>query len=323
MRVLVVGAGMAGLTAARRLHLAGHEVVVADKGRGVGGRMATRRIGAAVVDHGAQFLTVADPTFASRVAGWRSAGVVREWFSVRLEPDGTTVDDGRPRFGGATGMAGIAKHLAALLPDVRVRNRLIAVVASPTGWRADVEDGLPLVAEAVVLTPPVPQTLDLLATGGVTLDPADAKALGRVRYDPCIAVLAVLDRPSGLPAPGAVRPAGEPVDWVGDNQRKGISPVPAVTIHLGPRTSTDAWTRPDDEIVADALAAVPIDPAAGVVDAQVQRWRYARPSVLHPEPALRLAGLPPAVCAGDAFAAARVEGAARSGAAAADLLTAP
>ena len=43
-RVVVVGAGVAGLTAARSL-AAFSDVVVVDKGRGVGGRLATRRIG--------------------------------------------------------------------------------------------------------------------------------------------------------------------------------------------------------------------------------------------------------------------------------------
>ncbi|MSO32728.1 MAG: FAD-dependent oxidoreductase, partial [Ilumatobacteraceae bacterium] len=57
-RVVVVGAGIAGLTAARALSHAGHSVIVLDKGRSVGGRMATRRIGDATVDHGAQFFTV-------------------------------------------------------------------------------------------------------------------------------------------------------------------------------------------------------------------------------------------------------------------------
>ncbi len=318
--MLVVGAGMGGLTAARLLVDDGHDVVVVDKGRGVGGRLATRRIGGAVLDHGAQFFTAPDQSFAARVEGWRDAGVVEPWFSSRLEPDGTVVPDGHPRYRGATGMTAIAKHLAAALPDVRVGCRLTAVAVDGDGWRAEVEGGVAMTADAVVLTPPVPQTLDLLAAGDVALDPVDAAALGRVRYEPCVAVLAVLDRPSGLPEPGAVRPAGEPVDWAADNQRKGISPVPAVTVHLGPLASATAWDRPDDEIVADALAAVPLDAEAEVVDAQVQRWRYARPSLLHPEPALRLGELPPAVCCGDAFRAARVEGAALSGLAAADLL---
>ena len=49
MRVTVVGAGIAGLTAARALD-GNHDVVVLDRGRSVGGRLATRRMGDAV-DH--------------------------------------------------------------------------------------------------------------------------------------------------------------------------------------------------------------------------------------------------------------------------------
>lgn len=52
-RVVVVGAGIAGLMCARELAATGVDVVVVDKGRGVGGRMATRRFGGAVFDHGA------------------------------------------------------------------------------------------------------------------------------------------------------------------------------------------------------------------------------------------------------------------------------
>ena len=59
-RVVVVGAGAAGLSAARQLGDR-YEVVVFDKARGVGGRMATRRLGDATFDHGAQFLTAHDP----------------------------------------------------------------------------------------------------------------------------------------------------------------------------------------------------------------------------------------------------------------------
>ena len=66
----VVGAGVTGLTAAR--HLApSFDVVVVDKGRGVGGRLATRRIGDATFDHGAQFITTHTPDVAATAAGPR------------------------------------------------------------------------------------------------------------------------------------------------------------------------------------------------------------------------------------------------------------
>ena len=54
--VLVVGAGMAGVTAAAELRRAGRRVLVLDKGRAVGGRLASRGVGAATFDHGAQFI---------------------------------------------------------------------------------------------------------------------------------------------------------------------------------------------------------------------------------------------------------------------------
>lgn len=64
--VLVVGTGMAGLIAASELHQAGHLVLVVDKDLGVGGRLASRRIGGANFDHEAQFMTARYPRFAAR-----------------------------------------------------------------------------------------------------------------------------------------------------------------------------------------------------------------------------------------------------------------
>ena len=78
MRIIIVGAGLAGLMAAQSCVQAGHNVIVFDKGRSVGGRLATRRIDSAVLDHGAQFFTVRDAAFQIHVDTWFSAGVVRE-----------------------------------------------------------------------------------------------------------------------------------------------------------------------------------------------------------------------------------------------------
>ncbi len=55
-RIAVIGSGMAGLACARRLADAGRAPVVFDQGRGIGGRLATRR-----TSDGLQFITRTDP----------------------------------------------------------------------------------------------------------------------------------------------------------------------------------------------------------------------------------------------------------------------
>ena len=81
--IAIIGAGMAGLSCAVALARRGHKPVLFDKGRGPGGRMATRRAdvnGTEVrFDHGAQYLTARDPRFVEAVEGWQSAGIVAPW----------------------------------------------------------------------------------------------------------------------------------------------------------------------------------------------------------------------------------------------------
>ena len=72
--VIVIGAGVSGLLAAARCATASSRVVVFDKGRGVGGRLATRRTDSGVFDHGAQFFTARDPNSVC----WSKRGRRRE-----------------------------------------------------------------------------------------------------------------------------------------------------------------------------------------------------------------------------------------------------
>jgi predicted NAD/FAD-dependent oxidoreductase len=105
--VLIVGAGMAGLAAASVLCATDHCVVVVEKSRGVGNRLATRRIGEATLDFGAQFMTARDPRFKSAIDGWCASGVVRVWdWSTPEHPDRHLRWRGRPA------MTGLPKHLA-------------------------------------------------------------------------------------------------------------------------------------------------------------------------------------------------------------------
>ena len=318
--VVVIGAGMAGLTAAHRLQEQ-CDVVVLDKGRGVGGRLATRRIGEATIDHGAQFITTHTAEFAEVVERLVGESVVAPWFRGRVGPEGVNDSDGHTRFRGSVSMNAIAKNLAVGL-EVRTASLVSSLVHDGKSWTVVLADGTELQADGIVVTSPVPQTLALLESGGVVLTPNDAEALALIEYDPCVAFMAVLDGPSGLAEPGAVDPVEGPIDWMADNFLKGISAVPAVTIHATPKFSRAQWDAPDEVITEALLDAAQLESSVIPGSVQIQRWRYARPSVEHPERFLNLSGVPPFVCAGDAFGGAKVEGAALSGAAAAEAIVA-
>jgi photolyase PhrII len=92
LRVAVVGAGLAGLSAARALEDQGHEVVVVDKARGPGGRMSTRREGEWQFDHGAQYFTARDPRFRRHVLAWLERGMVEPWSARIARIDDVSVE---------------------------------------------------------------------------------------------------------------------------------------------------------------------------------------------------------------------------------------
>jgi len=321
--VAVVGAGLAGLAAARHLVAAGRDVVVVDKGRSVGGRLATRRIrvdglGEARLDHGAQFFTVRGQELAALVRTLEDQGLVRVW------NHGFGDHDGHPRYVGVGGMNALAKHLAVGL-DVRLDVAIAAIgPARGGGWHL-AGSGLDLDAAAVVCTPPVPQTLALLAAGGTALDAGLAADLAGIEYDAVLAVLAVLDGAPALPATGGVQLDHGPFTFVADNAAKGISALPALTLHTTDAVARDRWDDDPDAVLADLLdAAAPWIGRARVVTAQLKRWRYAAPRAPWPEPTVTVAAGPgPIVLAGDAFAGPRVEGAYRSGLAAAAAVLGP
>ncbi len=310
--VLVVGAGLAGLVAAGELQRAGLTVRVIDKGRGVGGRLATRRIGEAIFDHGAPCLDL------------QGGRLPDSWWQDRLGPAraawGPATDDpgtATPcRWRGAPAMSGVAKHLALGL-DVLPETALTSLRAERSRWIAATVGGTEFEARAVVLTPPAPQSLALLDAGGVVL-PLDLRTpLAGIEYDRCLAVMAVLDWPSRIPSPGGLVPESGPLAWLSDNQAKGISPVPSVTLHATAGFSLEHWDRDRTESGRRLIEAASEWIGASVREFQVHGWRYSRPRNPTEAPCLTASGQPTLVLAGDAFAGGGIEGAARSGLAAA------
>ncbi len=76
--LLIIGTGVSGLVAAREIQSAGRTVLLLDKDRGLGGRRASRRIGGATFDHGAQFITARDTRFEAILKQGAEAGMMPE-----------------------------------------------------------------------------------------------------------------------------------------------------------------------------------------------------------------------------------------------------
>lgn len=321
--ILIVGAGMAGLMAAATVQRPGRRVLVVDKGRSVGGRLATRRIGPGLADHGAQFFTVRSAEFQRWVEPWLNDDLVYRWSTGWSDGSlAPTSFGGHPRYAVHGGMNKLAKHLAQNI-ETQLNIRLQAVIPTGSGWEARAAGGQLFRSRALILTPPAPQSLALLDAGQTPLAAADREALAKIEYAPCLAGLFWLEGAIHLPEPGAIQHSHAPISWIADNRRKGISPrATVVTVHAGPAYSRQFWEAPAEEVLAGLQAGLQPYLAADaiIVEAQLKRWRYAQPTYLHPERYLRPANLPPLLLAGDGFNGPRVEGAALSGLAAGQAL---
>ncbi|MEI6198475.1 MAG: FAD-dependent oxidoreductase [Actinomycetota bacterium] len=316
MRIIIVGAGLSGLMAAPECVARGHEVIVFDKGRGVGGRLATRRIKDATLDHGAQFFTVRSDEFQTHVNDWITAGVVREWCR------GFSEVDGHPRYVGTNGMTSIAKHLAIGL-DVRTSTLVFSLTRGETesnsNWVVTTDDGVAHHADCVILTAPIPQSFSLMFGGGIEM-PTE---LRNTDYDRTLGLLVTLDsNDHNVVSPGGMQFPDDVFSFISDNTAKGISAVPALTFHANPEWSLANFDKTNREIHDDLLeAATSWLGTAQVTSSEMKKWRFAIPKKLWPDTCW-VDDSGTLAIAGDAFAGPRVEGAALSGLAAARALIA-
>lgn len=320
--VAIIGAGLSGLIAARTLINAGKRVQVFDKGASVGGRLATRRVGGGLADHGAQFFTVRDAAFREYVEEWLADGLVFEWSRGWSDGSSKDANDGHPRYAVHGGMNALAKHLAKGL-SIKTNAQIASVSRIEGGWRLTDQMGATTDARAVILTPPVPQSLALCEKGGVTLPQDAQEALSNISYQPCVAAMMVVEGEIRLPAPGVLQRPDADLYWIGDNQRKGISSVPIITVQASGAYSQQLYDLHDDDVTERFKA--DLSTILGDItykEVQIKRWRYSQPNDTYPERTLR-ADVPlqngetaPLLFAGDAFGGPRVEGAFLSGLAA-------
>ena len=293
--VAVIGAGIAGATAAHALALAGHPVHVFDKARGPGGRLATRQVdwvdrqGHAAttrLDHGALGFTASKPAFQAFVdralkphwlAGWKP----------RLAPGSLPLDGGAMLYVPAPDMPALCRHLLHGVP-MRMSFAVDALCQSPLGWQVQAGGERHAAQfDAVLLALPPAQAAPLLNPHRLDW----ARHASTALMQPCWTLLGIADDTDAESGWDLARPPTGPLAWVLRNDaRPGRASVPGQA-HWVAHART-GWSRRHLEQpaawVQQQMQVALADSLGRPVDWQhctVHRWRYATPQAHGSTPA--------------------------------------
>lgn len=316
MRVGIVGAGISGLAAARKLVTEGHEVVVYEAGSQVGGRAATEEIAGCIVDTGLQAYTPRGMAIEGALLRELSTeGLIRIEKPIYLLDHGRVIPgsaekNAQPRYCYVSGARRFAELLAAGV-DVRLETtaKTLGKQSQRYGINGDWFD-------FVVLTPPLPEVARLLATVGKT------RNIGNASYRPCLSVVLVYKRAlEPVPPFSALLSADRmsPVLWLGIETVKCEGRAPegwsVFVAQLGPAFSRQHLEAREESLypVASGVIARVFGKNFAIPDAvYVRRWVESQPERV----ALFQSVNPPGervIIAGDGTLAGRAENAYESG----------
>jgi predicted NAD/FAD-dependent oxidoreductase len=317
MRIAVIGAGIAGLAAARRLHDLGHDVRVFERAPVPGGRCATASAGAielprglsgeVAFDHGAQYFTVRDDRFSMVAAEWERDRIISRWNGRIVSFDGEgweDVEEGTSRYVGAPGMSAIASALAQGL-------------TIEYGRRIDSISELLDACDRVILAVP-PVEARRLADRDDLFPRDNAEPL-----KPCFAVMAAFEERVGARFDGAFV-NGSALSWIARNSSK---PKRNYRIDTWVLHASTAWSEAHIDDRSDAVGAFLMDAFDDLIPsglprafyASVHLWRYATA-----DPPLAVGAISSSdgrvICCGDWCRGSRIEDAYLSGLAAVRLI---
>jgi renalase len=305
----VVGAGISGIACATAAAERGVPVRVVDRGRGIGGRMASRTLrdtgtpwDGRVVDIGASYFTARDEAFTATIDRLIARDVVRPWtdaFHV-AGPEGVIgVRSGPMRYAAPGGLRSVVEAMrddAGLSVESQVD---VAEVSTQDGIRVDGQR-----TDAVALCMPGPQAQRICTDVPATT----------LLWEPVIAVTMVFDEHWWHELDGAFVNDHPTITWIADDGSRRGDDAPVLVAHMAPVASAMHLEDPKTAIpsvVAATQRVLWFTELPSYVDAH--RWTYAKPASAHDEQ-FWLHQEHPVGVAGDAWAGGpRVESAWLSG----------
>lgn len=305
--IAIIGAGMAGLAAAKALTDAGHRVTIYEKSRGVGGQVATRRLEGCIVDHGAQNIKPGDSSLAElMLQTLPTKDLIKIEQPIRLYTSDGNIwppdaeKNAEPKYSYRNGMTTLPKLLLSALPtdlaEIRYEVRITKLAETADEVVLHDETGNEVGrADAAIVTAPAPQAADILGESAPfmrstweTLD--RVKALRQVEYNRSITLLLGYAAPVP-PAPAYALLAEDRASdllWLAFEQTKCVERAPngeAILIaQMGPKFSKYHYEEEEAMVVGRVLAE--LRPLFGTVyDApiwhQVKRWKFTPYGMVH------------------------------------------
>ena len=287
-KVAVIGAGISGLFAARTLQDHGLSITVFEKGRGLGGRMSTRRVEISEdshsFDHGAQYFTARDPRFMRYVDSWIEDGIVAQW------PDSKTGDDQKivviengtiksesgsdDRFVAVPTMNVICKHLGSKL-KVLTKTLVERIEKAESGIELFEDEGNTLGKfDRLIVTAPAAQAADLLVNF-----PDVAQKVSKIEMNPSWATMVAFEKLITDQWVGAFLHDSF-LSWAARNNTKPgrNHQIESLVIHANPEWTAKHWEHDPKEVAQMMLAEfwkVTKILSQSPIHLQSHRWKYA------------------------------------------------
>jgi predicted NAD/FAD-dependent oxidoreductase len=281
-KVAIVGAGISGLACAQLLQDAGASVSVFEKSGVVGGRAATRIVGAESFDHGAQYFTARSDVFERQIEIWLEKKVIARWAgSIGSLTDGQMIAEkhSHKRFVGAPHMRSLAEHMSSNL-SVAKNSKVNRLSRSGQTWRLDFEKGEAVSDfDAVILSMPANQSaalLEKLGTNDFLL-----QACQNVTLTPCWSTMVSFAERLNLPFDGLFINNSH-LSWVcRDSSKPGRKPGERWVLHATPSWSEihigDDQLSASENLIAEFLA-ITGSKGPTITNSWSKLWRFAAPS---------------------------------------------
>jgi renalase len=273
--IIIIGAGLTGLLLAQKLTNSAKECVILEKSKGLGGRIATRRINDKGLDHGAAYFS-SNNNFLKNLS---------ELSLTAIQSDRGLYING--------GMVQIAKKLSSNL-NVLKEKKVISLTHSSDKWLLKTEDGSSFECTKIVLTAPVPQALELLSQSG--LHPEADHSICSIKYTKALVLLVILkNRPEVLHLNSSK-------DFEAIAMKERDLHPQGVVIQMSPDFSERMFEESDESIISQIQLSLEKAglPANQIETFELKKWRYSTPLSSFKAPFLEL--FPNLFLSGDGFA---------------------